>query len=124
MIGIADKTQEVQAFFQVSRDLARYLHFGAFDSISDIVDSSYISIDQVRDFFKKNPELIPDDTYTEDLYDDHNLYRVNKINNLTYDIEYDLVRGDKRAYMTLCIQFVHDEVEPYTTVEIKDIRKN
>lgn len=124
MIGIADKTQEMQAFFQVSRDLARYLHFGVSDSISEIVDSSYKPIDEICSFFKKNPDLIPDDTYTEPLYSDHSLYRANKINNLTYDIEYDLVHGDNRAYMTLCIQFVHDEVEPYTSVELKGIRRN
>lgn len=124
MIGIADKTQEIQAFFQVSRDLARYFHFGVSDSISDIVDSSYMPIEEICAFFRKNPDLIPDDTYSEQLYDDQSLYRANKVNNLTYDIEYDLVHGNQRAYMTVYIQFIHDEVEPYTTVELKNIKKN
>jgi len=124
MIGIADKSQEVRAFFQVSRDFARYLHFGVFDSIADIVDSSYMPVEQIREYFEKNPDLVPDDTYSAELYEDQTLYRATKVNNLTYDIEYDLVRGKNRGYMTVCIQFVHDSVEPITTVELKDLRLN
>jgi len=67
---------------------------------------------------------VPDNPYEPRISAMDDIYRCDKINDLTYNTEYDFVRGESKAYMTLCIRFVYDEVEPYITVEITDIRKN
>lgn len=124
MIGIMDDNKKLDAFYQVARDITKFISCKRYDFISDIVDSTYKNLDEINKFFDKNPDLLPEDPLSSHIKGRKELYRANKINNLTYDIEYDFVHGEKTAYMTLCLQFVYDEVEPYITVEIKDIRKN
>ena len=124
MIGINDRERNTEAFYQVSRDIARYIHFGGYDVISEIVDSSYRTIDEISDFFAENPDLIPDNPFCSRISEMTDLYRCDKVNDMTYNTEYDFVRGDLKAYMTLCLQFVYDDDEPYISVEIRNIRKN
>lgn len=123
MIGIMDDKKKLDAFYQVARDITRYIHFGGYDVIDDLVDTSYMTIDKIKKFFIDNPQLLPDDPLEPHIAENKDLYRTNKLNNLTYDIEYDFVKGNNTAYMTLFLQFVYDEDEPYITVEIQDIRK-
>lgn len=124
MIGINDEGKNIEAFYQVAKDITRYIHFGGYDVVSDIVDSSYITVDKIKQFFTENKELVPDNPAEKRISEMDDIFRSDKLNDLTYNIEYDFVRGDKKAYMTLCLQFVYDQVEPYITVEIQDIRKN
>jgi hypothetical protein len=124
MIGIADKTRQAEAFYQVARDMIRLIHFKRYDVFSDIVDTSYMNIGEIEKYFEKNPDLLPDNPYEKHIIEKKELYRINKVNDLTYDIEYDLVHNTNIGYMTMCVQFIHDAVEPYTTVEIKNFRKN
>ncbi len=124
MIGIADKTKQTEAFYQVTRDMIRLIHFKRYDVFDDIVDSSYISVEEIEKFFDKNPDMLPDNPYEKHIRENESLCRINQINDLTYDIEYDFVHNKNTAYMTLCVQFIHDAVEPYTTVEVKDLRRN
>lgn len=124
MIGLNKDRENTEVFQQVARDITRYIHFGGYDVIADIVDSSYIPVEKIQNFFEENTELIPDNPFSGKISQIDGLYRFDKLNDLTYNIEYDFVRGDNTAYMTLCMQFVYDQVEPYITVEIQDIRKN
>ena len=124
MIGVNDNRKNTEAFHQVAKYITRYIHFGGYDVISEIVDSSYIPVEKIKKFFNENEELIPDNPFDKKNSHTDGLYRVNKLNDLTYNVEYDFVRGDNIAYMTLLMQFVYDQVEPYITVEIQDIRRN
>ncbi|MDO5560309.1 MAG: hypothetical protein Q4F95_12000 [Oscillospiraceae bacterium] len=124
MIGITAKDKQTEAFKQVAVDITRLIHFGGYEVISDIVDMSAPQIPDIKKYFDENPDMLPDNPYELDANTTSDLYRVNKINDLTYDIEYDFVHGEKKSYMSLCMRFTHDAVEPYTTVEIQQIRNN
>lgn len=120
MIGVIDESRNREAFRQVAEDITRYIHFGAFDSIEEIVDSAYMPVNEMQKFFRNNADAVPD--IPSAASDD--VFRFNKINDSTFDVEYDFARGDKKAYMTMFLQFVYDKEEPYISVEIKDIHKN
>lgn len=124
MIGIAQKDKEVMAFLEVASDITRLIHFGGYDVISDIVDVSDPEISAIKKYFENNSDMLPDNPYEKGPHTDSSLYRANKINDLTYDIEYDFVHGENKAYMTLCMRFINDAVEPYTRVQITQLRNN
>ena len=85
MIGIADKTRQAEAFYQVARDMIRLIHFKRYDVFSDIVDTSYMNISEIEKYFEKNPDLLPDNPYEKHIIEKKELYRINKVNELTYD---------------------------------------
>lgn len=121
MIGVIDEARNREAFTQVAADITKYIHFGAYDSVEEIVDSSYMPIEKIKKFFSENRELVPN-VPSRTASDDVCRYR--KVNDQTFEVEYDFVRGEKKAYMTMCVQFVYDREEPYIHVVILDIRKN
>ena len=51
MIGVNDNRKNTEAFHQVAKDITRYIHFGGYDVISEIVDSSYIPVEKIKKFF-------------------------------------------------------------------------